>query len=262
MSNLNDGFENDPRGPEQLFHVNVHPLPEGMSTYSPIWRYMDLHAALTTLIFNSLRFTRVSRFRDEWESRRGVASRAEIEAQDRAISADSGTSYLRWPSEIFDNFYRENNFVSSWTRVDPDQMAMWLAYTNSDASVAIESTVQKLAQTSTLNLDYADLGKIEYVDPDVWIHGSRDNRELLYIKRPAFQFEEEMRFAIQPASTHSPAGNPNDYVSLAIKTDTVNKVIVHPYMPDNLYELLLGVVSKYQLNVVVEKTKIANKPTC
>jgi hypothetical protein len=261
MSNLNDGHENDPRGPEQLIHVNVHTYPEGMDGNSPIWRYMDLHAALSTVIHNTLRFTRVSKFRDEWESRRGAASRAAIDALNKAIADDSGSAHLLWPFELFDNFYRENNFVSSWTRVDPDQMLMWLAYTNSDASVALESTISSLAQTSTLNLNYADIGEINYVDPDIWVHSSGDNRELLYLKRPAFEFENEVRFAIEPASTHSPSGNPEDHVSLAIKENTVSKIIAHPYMPENTYSLLTDVISKFQLNVLVEKTKIADKPT-
>lgn len=253
--------ENDPRPKEQRFSVNTHPLREGVDSVTPIWRYMDLHAALSTILMKRLRFTRVSRFRDEWESRRGAASRGIIDEQDRGMAAHSNTAHLPWPNKQIDNLYRDRNFVSSWTLENPNQMSMWLAYTNSEASVAIQSTISELGKLSTVGLDFADLGLIKYVDPDTWVHHSRDNRELLFVKRPAFEFEKEVRFAVQPFDAFSQAGHPKDYFGLPIKFTTISKIVVNPYMNGLTTDLLKEIVSKYGLPIKVEKSLVASRHT-
>lgn len=247
--------------PEQSCNLNVHALSDGLTPDQTIWRYMDLHAALRTVLFDKLRFTRVSKFRDEWESRRGSASRALIEEQDRGMAVFSQVPHHSWPNEHFDNFYRETNFVSSWTRVGPDHMAMWLAYTNSDASIAIGSTITDLSRTSIVNLAYADLGEIKYVDPDKWVHNSRDNRELLYVKRPAFDFENEVRFAIMPSSAFEKSDDLDDYYELKIESGAIQKLVAHPYMDEQTFELISIILQNHDLNLQLEKSVIANKPS-
>jgi hypothetical protein len=253
--------KNDPRSPEQRFNVNVHPLSVGLAPDQIIWRYLDIHAALRTVMFNQLRFTRISRFRDEWESRRGAASRALIEEQDRGMAKFSQMPHRSWPNEHFDNFYRETNFVSSWTQVNPDHMAMWLAYTKSDASIAIGSTVRELSKTSTVDLGFADLGEIKYVDPDTWVHNSRDNRELLFVKRPAFNFEYEVRFAIMPLTAFQGSEQLDDYIELDIEPSAIQRLVANPYMDNSTFQLVIEILKNHNSNLQLEKSTIANKPS-
>jgi hypothetical protein len=225
-----------------------------------VWRYFGIEAVLRTLYFNKLRFTRVSLFEDEWELRRGQRSRAEIDEQDRMIAEDEGVTHLPWPHQELDRHYRNVTFVSSWTKVSPENMVMWLAYSKSYSGVAIESTVGNLSKINTAELDSASVGSIQYCDIDETTHRSRDYRELIFKKRDCFTFEDEVRFAIQPQRNSDFNGNILNTYEINIPADTVLRVISHPKMDEPTFEILQRLVDDLGRGIQVQKPKIAARP--
>jgi hypothetical protein len=228
---------------------------------SQLWRYISFEAALRTLLFNKLRFTRVALFEDEWEMRRGQTSQNDIEEVNRAISNDAKVPHMPWPFRAFEDHFRNTNFVSSWTRVSPEHMTMWLAYTKSYSSVAIESSIRKLSDFDTSGLDFATVGHVEYCDVDERENFSRDDRELLFLKRKCFEYEEETRVSIQSSNYTDDSGKLLDTFEIDIPQGTINRVIAHPKMESQTFELLRALVFQIDEDVEVAMPKISQKPS-
>lgn len=247
--------------PDNKFSVEIKDDFHNDNLNQPLWRYLGFEAVLRTLYFNRLRFTRVALFEDEWELHRGQRSRKEIDETDKAIARDAGIAHLPWPHQDLDEHYRNTNFVSSWTKVSPENMTMWLAYSKSFSDVAIESTVRNLSKINTGGLDFASIGSLQYCDIDETSHHSRDHRELLFKKRDCFAFEDEVRFSIQPQSNVNSKGKILNTYEIEIPGTTVLRVISHPKMDEPTFELLNRLVSDLGRGIEVLKPKIAALPT-
>lgn len=166
-----------------------------------------------------------------------------------------------WPFRAFEDYFRNINFVSSWTKVSPENMTMWLAYTNNHSSVAIQSTFGKLSKFETKNLDFATIGQIEYCDVDNKVHYSRNDRELLYLKRDCFEFESEVRLSIQVNNPFDDAGKKLKTFEVEIPPGTIEKVIAHPKMDNQTFELLESLVHQADQNIKVVRPKISARPS-
>lgn len=243
------------------FAVQIRDNSDSPDLDSKLWRYISFEAALRTLLFNKLRFTRVALFEDEWEMRRGQKSQENIEEVNKAISNHAQVPHMPWPFRFFEDYFRNTNFVSSWTRVSPEHMTMWLAYTKSYSSVAIESSLRKLSDFDTRGLDFATVGQVEYSDIDEKENISRDDRELLFLKRKCFSFEEETRVSIQLSDHTDDSGKLLDTFEIDIPQGTINRVIAHPKMDSQTFELLRYLVFQIDQDVEVAMPKISQKPS-
>lgn len=201
-----------------------------------IWRYMDFTKFVSILHYKSLHFTRVDTFRDPYEASIG-SYLVEIE------KIDISESGLKTLDKI--QPHRQKVFVNCWHINASESAALWKVYMKSDEGIAIQTTVRKLVtvlEASKNDLCF-DLASIEY-DPNKILsttttpngkhHITFDMNKALYIKRPCFEYEHELRAFVRVEKRKSTG---YDWRGLDINL-LIESVCVNPEAPDWLVSLV------------------------
>ena len=248
--------------------IEIRTTPGELAHSTTVWRYLEISAALDTLVRNRLRFTQVNSLDDQWEGRRGPASRKTLDDLENALAQHSGISFPNYSMRygLEETNLRYNNYISSWTTNSPDSMIMWLAYTKTSSSVALGSTIEKLHKGLVEDPLVGTIGLVDYVnqntDPPKGY--GLDPQEELFRKRKAFSFEGEVRFLINKEFDPDHNG-PNladrpTYHFENILRGTISTLIVHPNAPEEFELLLETINSEMNLGILVERSAIATKP--
>lgn len=237
------------------------PVPLEVNT--SIWRYVDALAAIHTLSYSQLRLTQVNQLDDKWEGRIGPASRRDQDALNAALAEHSGIPNIPMPYAQIESLNRFCNYISSWTENSPSDMVMWLAYTNSHESVAMETTVGALGECLVKDPDIGSIGAVIYRDVEIEPASSLNWREELYGKRLAFGFEREVRLSVDYTFTKDGKTEWHEWPSHQfeqIKSGTIKSLILHPRASKELENLLHFLSEKLLWSVRIERSSIAVNP--
>lgn len=162
-------------------------LPPGDT---PVWRYMSLAKLVALISSRSLFLCRADLLDDPFE---GSFSEASVQ-QHRQKWGDAERTVLlsRWIPCW--------SFVSCWHASDHESMGLWKIYAESEGSVAVQSTINRLRRAFPKVLEpgedriiHQDVNKVVYTDyesdyPDINLLGAP-----LCYKRLAFEYEREIR---------------------------------------------------------------------
>jgi hypothetical protein len=116
-------------------------VPHGNST---IWRYMSLDKFIKLLKTQSLWFSRADQFTDKYEFTISESTRL-------AIAKKQSNNVVIDAEKALQDF-RENSFVSCWTKKREESYALWKIYLgDSKYGVAIQSKMSKLKHSLEAN---------------------------------------------------------------------------------------------------------------
>ncbi len=230
-----------------------------------LWRYMDFTKFVSLLEKRALFFARADKLEDSFE---GYLPNLKREEAQRFF--DGHDDRL----ETMFNSIKESSrymLINCWHESDHESAAMWKLYAKDDNGIAIKTDFDSLAKSFTSSQDI-NIGRISYIDyeTDPLPHSSLLN--VFLCKRKSFEHEHEVRAIVQllPPDDRSDGKegrmdlsqdicDVGNYYEIDLSR-LIKKVIVSPYAPDWLLELIKSVAVRYNLKAPVVKSKLADLP--
>ena len=261
---------------EQLSELASHiywwwEVDRRVSPDEKLWRYMDLSKLIAMLEDQSLFFARADKLGDPFEGASGLADRepewdnfyldyfreairtlpSELGSPDKADVEAQAQRLLREIKQGAE-FDRRTTFVSCWHLNSGESEAFWRLYCpQGSAGVAIETTTRRL--TESLGTTDVDLGEVHYIDFKKSFAGIHDR---IFWKRNSLKHEAEVR-AVYRLRFDKPANGVNLTVDLST---LIGGVVVSPFGPPWLSELLPKILERYQLSIEVRRSELLAQP--
>ena len=259
-------------------------IPDGGAV---LWRYIDL-AKLLSLVGNEvLYFSSLARLGDKFE---GQWSRRTIqmihdwdelwmgEDVNRCFIEDKVKNQrLYFPKEhqqplpkdtsghlgrlIRDRDHQNQTFVSCWYQEDGESQAMWKLFAGDKYGIAVRTTASKLIGSFTNRLpDY--LGFVKYLDYEREPMAVSHFPPVFY-KRKEFQHEREVRAVLAPQQRIEKPENKIESPGIPEPinpTYLIEELIVSPYSPDWLMEVVELLIARFKMEVAVTKSTLEREP--
>ena len=217
-------------------------------------RYMDLPKFLHLLRSKSLYLRRADGFTDRLEGALTPMFRHTLDEGHRKAQLEHDADY-------FYRRARSGNYVSCWTLGTTDNMALWQLYGGAKASVAINSTVERLVGVALSWKEQVLIHRVLYIDhtknPDMVV---RRYTDVLRYKNEAYRYEHELRILV-PRQGGDWSANPIGIeLSVAKLSDLIASVVVAPEADDWFLDVVKDLCKKYQLSVPVRRSRLAYLP--
>ena len=241
-----------------------------------LWRYMDFTKFVSLLEKQALFFARADKLKDDpFEGAWPDLSRARIRK-----FLEEPTGHLVQTLLPFFKELRRFTLINCWHESPHESAAMWKLYSKDDYGIAIKTNFDSFAKSFTSSEEIF-IGRINYIDyetadpiGDHWCFHA------FLCKRRSFKHESEVRAIVQklpPGNQIVPPGHQAEGkdgvvdlsqdifdVGNSYKVDLsflIQEVIVSPYAPDWLVELVKSVAARYKLKAPVNKSRLADPPT-
>lgn len=236
-----------------------HPLFVPPNPLATLWRYMDFAKFVHVVDSSSLFFSRADLLGDPFE---GTLPKANIETMDvRYLENQADMVRQALP---FMHSMTIGHFVNCWHANEVESDAMWKIYAQQNAGVAIKTNFESLAKSFVTD-ETVYIGKVRYIDygPNITdfeanLVSEGNSMGPLLAKRNHFQHEREIRAIL---SDRPPPGHQEPGRNVEVDLITlIHEVRVSPLAPAWVSELIASVLAKYDLQVPVGKSSLAEKP--
>ena len=246
-----------------------HPRAErSRNENAKIWRYLDFTKFVSLLDRQALFFCRADKLSDPFE---GSVSKANLELRLE--------NYERTPKpaqKIMDKRcdpslkeMKKVTCINCWHINEYESAAMWKLYLKSEQGVAVQSTLKRLRESfNNRTRDEIYIGKVEYIDYCDEPVREEDPRFPFFYKRKSFEYERELRAAIQSLpmpftqceinKTGQEIGD-GKYVPVDLDILT-KKIFVSPKAPKWFTELVKSVVARYNVRKEVSQSSLSSDP--
>ncbi len=227
-----------------------------------LWRYLDFTKFVSLLERSALFFARADKFDDPFE---GSYSRMNRELRPKLYagkkSEDSLQGWVHFTKEV-----RRYTLISCWHESIHESAAMWRLYSRETDGIAIKSGFKSFKTSFTTREDVF-IGKVNYVDYERdFIPESNILFPFLH-KRKSFEHEREVRAIVLTIPTKEGKVDTSQemfdngkYYGVDLSL-LIQDVIVAPYAPEWFLELITSVVARYNLDVPVARSSLADNPT-
>ena len=243
-------------------HEAFAPLPPD----AVLWRYMDFTKFVSLLDKQALFFARADKLEDSFEGY--------LPGINRAAAREFHEGYPDQLQTMFNRLKERPRFmlINCWHKGDHESAAMWKLYAKDDSGIAIKTNFDSFAKSFTTSQDIF-IGKVNYIDHDTEPLPRSSVLNVFLCKRKSFEHEHEVRAIVQIPLPGDPNEGKegvidfsqdicdvgNDYeVNLSV---LIKEVIVGPYAPDWLLELVQSVADRYNLEAPVVRSALADTPT-
>lgn len=247
-----------------------------------IWRYMDLAKFIALLSNRALYFTSASKFNDPYEFfipeiytkeiknkriefiTKCFENNKKIIEKNKIINPNGyndaiNLMYKRLQIDIeninnntTEKEVRKKFGVSCWHINEYENEALWKIYTNQGQGIAIETSVEKLEQSLQFHRKIT-FDKVRYEDFNTSIFEKNYENYWLYIKRKAFEYENEFRAVALLDENYFEKGC---YINSDLDI-LIEKIHIAPLMPkyllDSIRYLCQGELSFLQDRIVHSK---------
>ena len=259
-------------------------IPEGNAV---LWRYMDLAKLLALVSSRGLFFSALDMLGDrleaQWSDRTVelIRERDELWVSDRSDYVvvedrrlDQRLKFPRvdptwsvedtikhWDSMIRGGTARRTTFVNCWYQEAEESEAMWKLFAGEKYGVAVRTTAARLVGSFTERLpDY--LGCVAYIAYDKEPMPVTGFPPVFY-KRKAFMHEREVRAVVAPGQRTEKAQDESHLGGVEYAIDPaglIEAVVVSPYSPNWLPEVVRSALGRFGMDAVVEKSVLAQRP--
>jgi len=213
-------------------------LPEDASV---IWRYMDLNKFRSMIRENAIFFSRADKQDDEAEGEYPEDMLAELERKYRdGIPSGDGTTYTyhQWHTQK----EVRSRLISCWSMEPRESQRKWTAYTRSNESIAVRTTIGRLKKCFRDGIEPVWIGAVRYGEEENSLPSSLSkwggNYWLypFFKKKESYRWENEIRAIVNIA--HARQGQFGDsekgcYIKADLKT-LIDSVWINPQSPAEL----------------------------
>jgi hypothetical protein len=221
-----------------------------------VWRYMDFTKYLSLLESSALYFSRIDLLGDPFEGTTTAASnRAFFDRLEWAPGSEQKQKEWIEHNARLRQQLRRRLFVNCWHMSTHESEAMWRLYSNTDESIAIQATYQRLVDAFD---ESVLVGAVRYIDfEETVLPMSNDALWPAVHKRKSFEHEREIR-AIKLAMDEGsePLGHsvPVDLRNL------VERVYVSPNSPHWYFPLVEKLTRRFGYEFPITKSRLSEQP--
>jgi hypothetical protein len=233
-------------------HHDIFDPPKDLD--AKIWRYMDFTKLLSLIDNQSLYFSRADKFGDQFE---GSLTLPVIKHRNSHGLSSFSEAYKE---------ARKYTYINCWHVNDYESEAMWKLFVNSNESIAVQSTYNKLKMSlDAENTFYVFIGLVKYIDYKVDIFNYGNVFSPFLFKRKSFEHEKELR-AIASSGIDNPGlkcteKNDSDGLNIKVNLDLlIETIFINPTAPDWFYELVKSVTAKYKFHFEVRNSTLKSEP--
>ena len=259
-------------------------IPDGNAV---LWRYMDLAKLLALVSKRSLFFPALDKLGDRFEGRWSERTLELIRDRDELWIRDRGDHVVvedkrnnqrlefprpepdwtvdetinHWNRTIRGGASRSSTFVNCWYEETEESEAMWKLFASQQYGVAVRTTAARLVGSFTEQLpDY--FGRVSYIPYDSYLMPVTEFPPVFF-KRNAFKHESEVRAVVAPEYRVEKADEELRLPGVEYPIDPerlIKAVVVSPYSPGWLPDIVESVLEKYEVNAAVEKSVLERRP--
>lgn len=247
-----------------------------------IWRYLDMNKFESMLSEKSLFFCRSDKFSDPFEGsipKKEAEYRIKSELEmakffKREISYEEAVKKSADIGNLHKNFKRSFT-VNCWHINKGESDAMWRLYLKTNEGVAIQSTVAKLRESFQDNPGEIWISNVRYLDyeNDIWfdsdeypVKGYNLFTPIVH-KRSAFAHENELRIfqqfdeAVHDETYWENEANQMGTLIPANIDILLDKIILPPTADSKVQDMVNQLMTEYQLDREIEKSKLNEEPS-
>ena len=231
-----------------------------------LWRFMDFTKFVSVLEKRALFFARADKLEDSYE---GYLPNLKREEAQRFFEGHDDCL------ETMFNSIKESPrymLINCWHESDHESAAMWKLYAKDGSGIAIKTNFGSFKKSFTTSQDIF-IGRISYIDYKTDSLPHNNLLSAFLCKRKSFEHEREVRAIVQIPSpgdrNHGQEGvidfsqdicDVGNYYEVDLSR-LIQEVIVSPYAPNWLLELIKSVAFRYNLKAPVVKSELADLPT-
>ena len=226
-----------------------------------LWRYMDFTKFVSLLEKSSLFFARADKLKDPFE---GTFSR--MNKILRPILYADVPENIIVELKLFQREVRRFTLISCWHESPHESEAMWRLYSRETDGIAIKTDFSSFKKSLT-DSQRICVGKVNYVDYEDHFIPENNSLSSYLHKRQSFEHEREVRAIarITPIKDgkmdlSQDICDIGKYFQVDLSL-LIQEVVVAPYAPDWLLELIKSVATRYDLMASVKKSPLADNPT-
>jgi hypothetical protein len=240
--------------------VQLHDYSKGIELSTPIWRYLTLDAALTTITSLKLRFTRLGAFADEFEGSEDLESIQVHKEDAEAFSAQFDHPLIYRDPEVTRILNQQGGYASCWSLNPPTDLVMWRSYAQSLSSVALKSTIGKLMNSLVDVPGFSAIGIIKYKPMAGIPIANLHFQDKCFEKFDAYQFEHEVRLFIsllnEPRRPENLYNYPDHHFE-SVNRDCLGGLALHPLMPPETRSMVKTCLAKVAPDLDIEEPLVA-----
>jgi hypothetical protein len=239
-----------------MFDMDYYKVPHELDGDTPIWRYMSLSKFTLLLCRRKLWFSRADLLGDIHE---GAYPEQLISEREGRIGDKTVLDIIERGSK----FDPKCNFISCWTKNKPESFAMWNIYTPKSGGVAIESSVENLANSLILDgpkkiidYHYPKIVSIKYdLDNNDIVHDPETYNRYEH-KLMGYEYEDEIRFFIH----HFDSSPPRVGWEFSIDPDKLIERIYLSHRNDDEIEHVKDLLKEANLVKEIVRPSFVRKP--
>ena len=214
-----------------------------------IWRYLDLPKLIDLLHTQELHFTQIATLPDPFEGH--------VPARNHLFWKDP-PDLERWATEL----RRSYTYVSCWSALETESVAMWALYGAFNGGFTIQSTYEKLVTILPANVI---VGKVEYIvyEGEYMIAPYNVMNAIVY-KRREYRHEDEVRAFIFDTKSlnREHAASPLPFVRIPVNiTKLIDAIYIQSTTPDWIYGLLGKLLADYGFEFSLRRSILDEEPT-
>lgn len=225
-----------------------------------LWRYMNFTKFVSMLQKKALFFPKAS-ILEPYEGKTHSDRMLKLfKAMDELQGKSSQTLKEVELENRRQDLVRELILINSWHEYPHESYAMWKIYVNNDEGLAVNTTFSNFKKSFDVEKRHdVYIGKTHY-----WKKRNKDYLSYFFDKKPEYSYEQEVRAVVDLFSSYE--RNKDGFLStkfgkelilqngLYVKTNLdllIKRVVISPYAPPWLKELVEDVLKKYKLNAEV-----------
>ena len=221
---------------------------------------MDFTKFISLIDKKALFFARADKLGDPFE---GSYSPVNIALRPKVYPAETVEIHNIAASAIKD--LRKYTLLNCWHANNVESAAMWRLYAKERDGIAIKTTFKALSQ-SFLCKDPVYVGRVQYVEYEQTFIPENDAFAPFLHKRKSFEHEQEVRaliwllprFTEQIDLDKAPHDIGTYYdVDLSI---LIQEIVIAPYADDWFTDLVKSIVSRYDINIPLTKSRMSDPP--
>jgi hypothetical protein len=182
---------------------------------------------------------------------------------------------------LFEQAGRRQFYINCWHAAAHESAAMWKIYGAPGDGIAIISNGARLESALASNPERLHLGAVQYVDPDVFVIGTRNSFEPVLVKGAPYRYEHEVRLIYwDTTDMHDPLQN-FDWNSETMRFENViedsrpvnpgvllscdvsvliDRVIISPFAPSWYLPMIERLRDQLDLKFTVSISKLLTAP--
>ena len=252
-------------------------IGRGERSNTKVWRYLDFSRFVSLIENKAIHFSHVSAFEDMYDgifncldkddhydiktNGEIVRIEAPFPGSRKAENSDSVKEFIT----LYHQVILRATGVSCWRIDDQESHGMWRIFVKTDEGLAIESSLEKLTGSVSVEEHRFMLGKVKYIDYAKQKIPIKHLMNAFFYKNRYFEHEKELRLICYRIDgvTSGPVAMPNYRPlppgGLDLPVDVsklINAIYVSPYAPKWFGDLVERMLQRYGLDIPVCPSKI------